>query len=25
ALHDAVCHVPPQLADLVRIYALEDL
>src|SRR5437763_659080 len=25
ALHDAACHVPPQLADLVRIYALEDL
>jgi hypothetical protein len=25
AVHDAVCHVPPQLADLVRIYALEDL
>ena len=25
ALHDAVCHVPPQLGDLVRIYALEDL
>jgi len=25
ALHDAVCHVPPQLADVVRIYALEDL
>ena len=24
-LHDAVCHVPTQLADLVRIYALEDL
>jgi hypothetical protein len=25
ALHDAACHVPPQLADLVRIYALEDV
>jgi hypothetical protein len=24
-LHDAACHVPPQLGDLVRIYALEDL
>jgi len=25
ALHDAACHVPPELADLVRIYALEDV
>lgn len=24
AVHDAACHVPPQLSDLVRIYALED-
>lgn len=24
-LHDALCHVPAQLADLVRLYALEDL
>jgi hypothetical protein len=24
-LHDAACHVPAHLADLVRIYALEDL
>ena len=25
AVHDAACHIPPQLSDLVRIYALEDL
>ncbi|HEU5004453.1 MAG TPA: hypothetical protein VFW71_16970 [Actinomycetota bacterium] len=25
AVHDAACTVPPQLGDLVRIYALEDL
>jgi hypothetical protein len=25
AVHDAVCHVPPELADLVRVYALEDV
>lgn len=24
AVHDAACHVPPQLSDLVRIYSLED-
>ena len=24
AVHDAACHVPPELTDLVRIYALED-
>lgn len=25
AVHDAVCAVPPHLADIVRLYALEDL
>jgi len=25
AVHDAACDVAPELADLVRIYALEDL
>lgn len=25
AVHDAVCAVPPHLADIVRVYALEDV